>query len=174
MKSTFLRMLGTAAICLLLTAAFSCKSKKQATDTSDAEKARMEQMEAERRAREEEEARRKAQEEEERLAREREAKERAAYDRLGGLFNDISRASSEAAANRSINEALTMFTSQDVPVLIIIHEDKQQNTVDYDEPTTISDYLHYLKVVKRKPDNVERLGFNNNGKINEIILKKNL
>jgi hypothetical protein len=171
MKSTFLRMLGTAAICLLLTAAFSCKSKKQATDTSDAEKARMEQMEAERRAREEEEARRRA--EEERLAREREAEERAAYDKLNGLFNNIANASSESAADRSINEALNMFASQGVPVLIIIFEDEQEDVVDYDEPTTINDYLHYLKVVKRKPDNVERLEFNNNGKISEIILKKN-
>lgn len=167
-------MLGTAAICLLLTAAFSCKSKKQATDTSDAEKARMEQMEAERRAREEEEARRRA--EEERLAREREreTRERESYNRLGGLFNDIANASSESAADRSINEALNMFSSQQVPVLIIIFEDEQQDVVDYDEPTTIGDYLHYLKVVKRKPDNVEKLEFNDNGKISEIILKKNL
>lgn len=170
MKSKFLRMLGTAALCLLLTAAFSCKSKKQATDTSDAERARMEQMEAERRAREEEEARRRR-EEEERLAREREAEERAAYGRLDRLFNDIANASSESAADRSINEALNMFSSQGVPVLIIIHQ--EGNTIDYDEPTNINDYLHYLKVVKRKPDSVERLEFNNNGKIQEIILKKN-
>ena len=163
-------MLGTAVLCLLLTAAFSCKSKK-VTDTTDADRERMEQMEAERRAREEEEARRRA--EEERLAREREAAERASYERLERLFNQIANASSDRAADQSINEALSLAASQQVPVLIIIYENEQENVTDYDEPTTIGDYLYYLKVVKRQPDNVEELKFNNAGKISEIILKKN-
>lgn len=170
MKSTILRIMGTAAICLLLTGAFSCKSKKQATDTSEADRQRMEQMEREKQAREEEEARRRA--EEERLAREREAAANAPSAKLKDFFSSIANASSESSADKTINEALNMFSSKDVPVLIIIYENKAENVTDYDEPTTIGKYLQYLKVVKRKPDAVHEIKFDSNGKINELILKK--
>ena len=172
MKSTFLRILGIGALCFLLMGAFSCKSKKKLAE-AEAEKARQEQMEAERQARAEEEARRQ-QEEEERLAREREAAEAAnePTQKLNQYFNAISNASSSTAAERSINEALTMFSSGDVPVLIIIYENEAENTTDYDEPTTISKYLQYLKDVKRQPDTVKSMKFGSNGKITELILKK--
>ena len=129
-------------------------------------------MEAERQAREEEEARRKR--EEEARAREAAAKaaEKAPYDKLNQYFSSIANASSESAANNTISEALNMFTSKEAPVLIIIYENTQENVVDYDEPTTIDKYLHYLKIVDRKPDTIKDIKFNANGKISELILKK--
>lgn len=170
MKSTFLRILGIAILSVLLSATYSCKSKKKVAETSDAEKERIEQMEKERVAREEEERRKR--EEEERRKREEEAKARAPYEKLGQYFTSISSASSATSADKTINEALNMFASGDVPVLIIIYQNEAENVTDYDEPTTIEKYLHYLKVVKRTPDVVQELKFNANGKIQEVILKK--
>ncbi|MGK7391467.1 MAG: hypothetical protein ACNS60_14015 [Candidatus Cyclobacteriaceae bacterium M2_1C_046] len=175
MKSTFLRILGIAALCVLMTATYSCKSKKKAAEAeAQAEKERMERMEAEREAREAEEERRRREEEEaerRRLAEE-EAKARAPYEKVSQYFNSIAQATSGTAADRSISEAMNMFASGDVPVLIIIYENEAENVTDYDEPTTIDKYLHYLKTVKRTPDNVEEMKFNDQGKITELILKK--
>lgn len=175
MKSTILRLLGIMALSILLTATYSCKSKKKAAE-AEAERQRIEQMEAERQAQLAEEERRRAEEEErkerERIAAER-AAERAPYEQLNRYFTSIANATSEVAADNTISEALNMFASQEAPVLIIIYENEQENVVDYDEPTTIAKYLHYLKIVNRKPDNIENIKFNENGKITELILKKN-
>lgn len=175
MKSTFLRILGIAALCVLMSATYSCKSKKKAAEAeAQAEKQRMERMEAEREAREAEEERRRREEEEaeRRRLEEEEAKARAPYEKLGQYFNSIVRSTSGSAADRSISEAMNMFASGDVPVLIIIYEDEAENVTDYDEPTTIEKYLQYLKTVKRTPDKVEEIKYNNAGEISELILKK--
>jgi hypothetical protein len=108
--------------------------------------------------------------ERERLAREESERARgeAQYRQLDSYFNRIAGASNLDAANSIINEALGNFASPDIPVLIIIH--RQGNQVDYDEPTTIQKYLHYLKDQRRNINMVDRLAYDNNGKIREIEL----
>lgn len=113
---------------------------------------------------------------EEKLAREREEKAREESEKAGDVkysqvenyFSRIVSASSNETANQVINEALSNFASPDVPVLIIIY--RQGAQVDYDEPTTISKYLNYLKDQKRNLNKVENLVFDNNGKISEVEL----
>jgi membrane protein involved in colicin uptake len=127
-------------IFVLMIFGFGCKSKKKAMEAAAAEKARMEQEATLRKQKEkeqEEQARRDAEEKarregEEMLRRESSARESAPAARLGQYFSAISGASSTAAANSSINEALTMFASGDTPVLIIISGEGAQK--DYDKP----------------------------------------
>ena len=86
-------------------------------------------------------------------------------------LSDIARSSSESDANFKIREALNMFASTETPVLIIISETGGQK--DYDEPTTIQKYLHYLKDTKNEPADIYNLEYDANGKIKEVELKKN-
>ena len=114
-----------------------------------------------------------AREEAEEAAAKRAAAEAAMKNpqsKLEGYFSAISNSSNEASANSSINEALTMFSSADTPVLIVIHESGGQK--DYDRPTTIKDYLNYLKDQKKKADKIGNLQFDPSGKITEVELVK--
>ena len=79
-------------------------------------------------------------------------------------------ASSVTQANRIINETLQLFASNDVPVLIIISQAGGFN--DYDRPTTIEDYLNYLKDQKVNRNKVYNLKLNDAGKITEVELIK--
>src|SRR5690606_37714026 len=93
-----------------------CKSKKKAAEAARAaeERARMEQEAANARA--EEERQRKEAEEAARReaeARQREALANAPKARLNQYFESIARSGNAAAANASINEALTLFASPD-------------------------------------------------------------
>ena len=90
---------------------------------------------------------------------------------LNGYFNSISNAKSVNEANMLINEALKMFSSPDAPVLIIIS--KTADGVDYDRPTTIKNYLNYLKDTKNNINTVEKITTDPNGKIKELELIKN-
>ena len=120
---------------------------------------------------------------EKKLARERAQKEeearRAAEDReqaaaadvvLGRNFNSIANAGSVSQANRVINETLSLFESPNVPVLIIIKQNAGFN--DYDRPTTIENYLNYLKDQKKATEKINDIKYNSNGKINELELIK--
>ena len=116
-------------------------------------------------------ARERAQkDEEERRAAEEREKANAADVVLGRNFNSIANASSVSQANRVINETLGMFESPNVPVLIIIKQNAGFN--DYDRPTTIENYLNYLKDQKKATEKVHEIKYNSNGKINEIELIK--
>ena len=119
-------------------------------------------------ARERAQAEKKA--EEERLAAEAAAKAKEPKNVLETNFNSIATASSVNQANRIINETLQLFESNNVPVLIIISQAGGFN--DYDRPTTIVDYLNYLKDQKVNRNRVSDLKFNSNGKINEVELIK--
>ena len=44
---------------------------------------------------------------------------------------------------------------------------------DYDRPTTIRDYLNYLKDQKKNMNQISNLQFDSAGKITEMELKKN-
>lgn len=154
--------------------AFGCKSKKKAMEASNAaaEKARIEQEAADRQ-RAEEMARREA-EEKARLEAEARQKEREASTprvKLGQYFNAIANSTNTTSANASINEALTLFASPDTPVLIVISE--ENGVKDYDRPTTIREYLHYLKDQKKNMNTISDIKANDSGKITELELRKN-
>ena len=108
--------------------------------------------------------------EEERRAAEEAAKAKEPKNLLEKNFNSIATASSVTQANRIINETLQLFSSNSAPVLIIISQAGGFN--DYDRPTTIEDYLNYLKDQKVNRNRVSDLKFNDNGKITEVELIK--
>ncbi len=122
-------------------------------------------------ARERADAERRA--EEERLRREEEERQRAEaarYAPIDNHFRAIAGAPDFNAANERIAQALQMFASPDVPVLIIISQAGGFN--DYDRPTTIRKYLDYLKDQKVYNNRVEQVKYDDNGKITELELIK--
>ena len=173
--------LNTSKILILLIIVFSfgCKSSKKMAAAKAKENARIEQEqaaklqkqkeeEARQRAAEEEKARREA---EERM-RESASKETAPKAKLDDYFNAIASSSNVSSANNSINEALSLFASPDTPVLIVISE--YDGKKDYDRPTTIKDYLNYLKDQKKNINTISNLQVDSSGKITEVELKKQL
>ena len=151
-----------------------CKSKKKAAEAARAaeERARIEQ---EAKLRSEEEQRKKEAEEQarrdEEARRQQEAMANAPKAKLGQYFESIARSTNMASANSSINEALGLFASPDTPVLIVISEENGQK--DYDRPTTIRQYLNYLKDTKNNSSAISNLQFDSSGKITEVELRKN-
>ena len=116
-------------------------------------------------------ARERAQKEEEARRAAEEREQAAAADVvLGRNFNSIANAGSVSQANRVINETLSLFESPNVPVLIIIRQNAGFN--DYDRPTTIENYLNYLKDQKKATEKINDIKYNSNGKINELELIK--
>ncbi len=89
---------------------------------------------------------------------------------LTNYFASIASATSASQANTQIVEALKLFTSPDALVLIIIS--KSGDKVDYDRPTTIKNYLNYLKDTRNNINKVEKITYDNNGKIKELELLK--
>lgn len=94
----------------------------------------------------------------------------AAATALTGYFSSIANSTSVSQANMQIAEALKMFSNPDAPVLVIIS--KENNIVDYDRPTTIKAYLNYLKDTKNNINKVDKIKFDENGKIKELELLK--
>lgn len=115
---------------------------------------------------------------EKKQAEEQKAKEEAAKEKVDEaqkrdiyyLLDNITGSGSSQEGNLMITEALSLFASPDVPVLIEIYNDG--DIVDYDKPTTAQKYLEYLKDVKRNPDQIKEFKKDANGKITELILKK--
>jgi hypothetical protein len=85
-------------------------------------------------------------------------------------FATIASATSVSQANMQITEALKLFSTPEAPVLIIIS--KEAGVVDYDRPTTIKNYLNYLKDTKNNTNKVDKISYDNNGKIKELELLK--
>ena len=116
-------------------------------------------------------ARERAQkEEEERIEAQHQQQEQSVNATLENNFSSIARAGSTSQANRIINETLGLFESKNVPVLIIIKQNAGFN--DYDRPTTIENYLNYLKDQKKATEKIFEIKYNTNGKINELELIK--
>jgi hypothetical protein len=161
-----------ALLVVLMAVGGGCKSKKKAAEAAAAaEKAKMEQEAAAlRKQQEEDRKKREAEEEAAKRAAAAEANKKGPQAKLEEYFNSISNSSNEASANSSINEALSLFASSDTPVLIVIHESGGQK--DYDKPTTIKNYLYYLKDQKKQADKIGNLQFDNSGKITEVELVK--
>lgn len=124
------------------------------------------QLLIERSAIEEERKRKEEERDKEKMDQEAEARK----PRVANFFNQIANASSTTSANDLISSALPLFASPDVPVLIIINENR--NHVDYDEPTTILKYLHYLKDQQKNANRVHSLKVNSEGKITKLVLTK--
>lgn len=96
--------------------------------------------------------------------------EEIAAEKLENYFNAVAAASSVNAANQSIQEALTMFSNQETPVLIVIHE--ENGIKDYDEPTTIKKYLEYLKDTKKNLNYISDIRMDGSGKVSELELRR--
>ncbi len=92
---------------------------------------------------------------------------------LGDLFDEIASASSASSANGLIEEGLSMFSSPQTTVLIIISQSGDMN--DYDQPTTIERYLNYLKDRKASPNEIYQVKKDDSGKISELeLIKKSI
>lgn len=136
----------------------SCKNKKKLTEMSDPVEVQ-------------EEIAQEEMEEEPEVVEERVVvKETTKETKLNNYFGAIASASSTTSANANINEALSMFSNGDAAVLIVIY--KEGGKPSYDEPTTISKYLNYLKDTKNNKAKVEEVVYDTNGKIKELVLKK--
>lgn len=158
--------LSMGAILLLSALTISCKSHKALTATNKLPNTTINQDSLERQQQAEDARRKAAQEEADRKAAE--AKKNESYSQVDHYFNAIAQSSNVTSANQSIQEALTMFSSPQTPVLIVIHQSGDQK--DYDKPTTIGDYLNYLKDQKKNLNNVQHLEFDDAGKIKEVEL----
>lgn len=172
---SFSRLIMLTLVVMLMIGGAGCKSKKKAMEAERAakEKARLEQEMADKKQREEEERRmREAEEKARREEAEAKAKEevKGPAAKLDQYFNAIAGSNNVASANGSINEALALFASPSTPVLIVISEENGEK--DYDRPTTIKDYLNYLKDQKKSINKVGNLQFDGSGKITEVELIK--
>ncbi len=156
------RFIVYAMIACLSLGAVGCKSSKKAAQAKAEQEARLAKEREAKLKREEAEKLKKEKQEEE--------AKKAPYLKVENSFNQIVSAGSVDVANKNIEEALTLFTSPDAPLLISIS--KQGETKDYDKPTTIKKYLEYLKDQKKNLNVIDNLVFDENGKIKEVELRK--
>lgn len=96
--------------------------------------------------------------------------EEVAAEKLENYFNRVATAGNTNMANQSIQETMAMFSNQETPVLIVIHE--ESGIKDYDEPTTIKKYLDYLKDVKKNMNFISDIRLDANGKVSELELRR--
>ena len=96
--------------------------------------------------------------------------EEEAAEKLENYFNKVAAAGNANSANQSIQETLAMFSNQETPVLIVIHE--ESGIKDYDEPTTIKKYLDYLKDIKKNLNFISDIRLDANGKVSELELRR--
>ena len=96
--------------------------------------------------------------------------EEVAVGKLENYFNAVANASNVQSANNTIREALGMFSNQNTPVLIVIHEESGRK--DYDEPTTIERYLIYLKDTKKNLNFISDIRMDGSGKVTELELRR--
>lgn len=95
--------------------------------------------------------------------------EEIAVEQLESNFASIATSSSVTSANQTIQEVLAMFSNQDTPILIVIHE--EGGVKDYDEPTTIKKYLDYLKDTKKNLNYISDIRLVG-GKVTELELRR--
>lgn len=93
-----------------------------------------------------------------------------AAEKLENYFNSVAAAGNASMANQTIQEALAMFSNQETPVLIVIHE--ENGIKDYDEPTTIKKYLEYLKDTKKNLNYISDIRLDASGKVSELELRR--
>lgn len=98
------------------------------------------------------------------------APEEVAVEKLENHFNSLATSSNPALANRQLNEALSLFSNPETPVLIVIHE--ENGIKDYDEPTTIRRYLEYLKDTRSNRNFISDIRLDSSGKVAELELRR--
>ncbi|MFT7588009.1 MAG: hypothetical protein ACI959_000215 [Limisphaerales bacterium] len=91
-----------------------------------------------------------------------EARQRA----INTAFANVARTGSHA----DINSTLELFSSGNVPVLIVISN--VGGVKDYDKPTTIKLYLEHLKDTKSIEEQVSQMVYDGNGKIAQVEMVK--
>ena len=96
--------------------------------------------------------------------------EEIAAEKLENYFNAVAAAANANSTNQSIQETLSMFSNQETPVLIVIHE--ENGIKDYDEPTTIKKYLEYLKDTKKNLNYISDIRMDAGGKVSELELRR--
>jgi hypothetical protein len=96
--------------------------------------------------------------------------EEVAVGKLEDYFNAVANATNLQSANNTIREALGMFSNQNTPVLIVIHE--EAGVKDYDEPTTIEKYLHYLKDTQKNLNFISDIRMDGSGRVAELELRR--
>lgn len=96
--------------------------------------------------------------------------EEVAAEKLENYFNRVAASGNANMANQSIQETLAMFSNQETPVLVVIHE--ENGIKDYDEPTTIKKYLDYLKDTKKNMNFISDIRLDANGKVSELELRR--
>jgi len=96
--------------------------------------------------------------------------EQARFDLINGQFAALTGEKDVEKSNTIINNLLPLFESKEAPVLVIVSEENGMK--DYDKPTTIEKYLHYLKDRKAYKAEVENIVYNDSGKIKELELRK--
>ena len=89
---------------------------------------------------------------------------------LEDYFTIIAAAPNAETANAKIAEALKLFASPDVPVLIIVYH--VGDIIDYDAPTTAERYLNYIKDQKKVAVGIYNIKYDGNNKITELELIK--
>lgn len=121
-------------------------------------------------ARESAEAERAAEEERLRKIEEENRAKAESKTSISDYLAIIAAAPDAEAANEKINEALNLFASPDVPVLIIVYQ--MGDIVDFDAPTTAEKYLNYIKDQKSVTVRVNNVKYDDNDKITELELIK--
>ena len=96
--------------------------------------------------------------------------EEVAAEKLENYFNRVAAAGNVSMANQTIQEVLSMFSNQETPVLIVIHE--ENGIKDYDEPTSIKKYLEYLKDTKKNLNFISDIRMDSDGKVSELELRR--
>lgn len=160
--STQFLMIALAATLIL--AESGCKSQKKLKEKQAAEQAEKDRLAKEKAEAEERERKQREQ------ANAGNKKSETTEEKIENYFEAIANSGSVNSANSSISEILTLFSSPDAPVLIIIGE--EDGTKDYDRPTTIRNYLNYLKDQKKNPDAIANIVYDDAGKVKELELKK--
>lgn len=121
-------------------------------------------------ARELAEAERAAEEERLRKIEEENRAKAESKTSISDYFAIIAASPDAETANEKINEALNLFASPDVPVLIIVYQ--MGDIIDFDAPTTAEKYLNYIKDQKSVTVRVNNVKYDDNDKITELELIK--
>src|SRR5690606_36768435 len=96
--------------------------------------------------------------------------EGVAVSRLEGFFSSVANASSIQSANSTIQEALSMFSSQNTPVLNVMRE--ENGVKDDDEHTMINTYLNYLNNTKKNSKFISYIRIDRSGKVSVLELRR--
>lgn len=162
-KNIHMKLVRTVSLLLLLSVLSpACKNKKKLAEMSDKEP--IEEIK-------EEEEEKVVEVPEPRVVPPRKVVDDPSTEqRINDFIRKIGQSTSASSANSSISEALQLFTSPESPVLVVFYE--ANGTPSYDQPTTISKYLHYLKDTKNYNTSVDEMVMDNDGKVKELVLKK--